>query len=442
MKGKKSSSSSIGGFGKHGWGVIIYCAAMFWFYVGFVNDGTNITAPAVAAKLGVESGTIVSMGTIAGIVGVFLFILAGQINRLFGAVKTSAGCMIIAGVAYMGIGFSTSLTMYAVCLCLVTGAAMSGGYIAGGTLVTQWFPKKKGIVMGYTTMGHNLASAFYVPLISLLVGRLGITRGVMLPAGMVIILGIIGLIAIKNTPLERKLNPDNVSDEEYKKSYFTEELDHDGGWTTSKLLKNKELWLSAVSTGLFQVVSVGVMSQLVIRNMQLGFSLEKAVGIMTILACIGVFGSWAIGVLDHKIGTKKAMILFAIWYIFALLCNITETTVFIYISIFMIGMAIGGSANFTTSLPASIFGRHGFDKINSVVFPIQGLVTSMCFLVNGLALNIGGSLRGAYIFNVFILVFNIGLILTIKDRKYNRDFMAEQNETYTHIGISSDPVLD
>ena len=43
----------------------------------------------------------------------------------------------------------------------------------------------------------------------------------------------------------------------------------------------------------------------------------------------------------------------------------------------MIGMAIGGSANFTTSLPAAIFGRHEFDKVNSVIFPVQGLITSM-----------------------------------------------------------------
>ena len=118
---------------------------------------------------------------------------------------------------------------------------------------------------------------------------------------------------------------------------------------------------------------------------------------MTLLACIGVVGSWLIGILDDRIGTKKTMILFGIWYILALLANVSETKVGIYLSIFMIGMAIGGSANFTTSLPASIFGRHGFDKVNSVIFPIQGLVTSLCFAVNGIVLNLTGDLRYAYL---------------------------------------------
>ena len=31
----------------------------------------------------------------------------------------------------------------------------------------------------------------------------------------------------------------------------------------------------------------------------------------------------------------------------------------------------------------AIFGRHGFDKVNSVIFPVQGLVTSVNFYHEG-----------------------------------------------------------
>jgi len=427
METKKGSNSEIGGFGKAGWVIIIYCLLMFWFYVGMVNDGTNITAPAVASKLGVESGTVVSMGTISGIVGVLFFIAAGQINRKLGSRLTSGICMIVAGAAYIGIGLSNSITMYTVCLCFVTGSVMSAGYIAGGTLVAEWFPKKKGIVMGYTTMGHNLASAFYVPFINALVSYFGITRGVVLPAVLSICLGIVGLLFIRNTPQERGQYPDNVTEDVYKTEYFTDEVDPDGGWTTAKLLKTKELWLSAITTGLFQIVTVGVMSQLVVRNQQLGFTQATSIKIMTVVALIGVFGSWVVGVIDQKLGTKKAMIGFALWYMVALISNLTEKTIFIYLSIFMIGMAIGGSANFTTSLPAAIFGRHGFSKVNSVVFPIQGFVTSMCFVINGLALNIGGSLRGAYVVYIGVLLINIFLISLVNEHRYNRDYHSDVN---------------
>lgn len=425
---QNGNKNSVVNFGKAGWGTILYCMAMFWFYVGFVNDGSNITAPAVAERLGVASGTVLNMNSIAGIVGVIFFIIIGQINRKIGARLTSGIFTIIAGIGYIVIGNAPNIAIYTIAMCFVVGGIMSAGYIAGGTLVAQWFPKKKGVVMGYTTMGHNLASAFYVPLITFLVGRFGVGQGVMVPAISAIILGILGFLFIRNTPQERGLNPDNVSDEVYKSEYFLDKVDGNGGWTTKKLLSTKELWLAAITTGFFQICSVGVMSQLVVRNVSLGFSQVEAVSIMTLLACIGVVGSWLIGILDDKIGTKKTMVLFGIWYILALLANISETTVGIYLSIFMIGMAIGGSANFTTSLPASIFGRHGFDKVNSVIFPIQGFVTSLCFAVNGIVLNLTGDLRYAYLVFACVAAVNTILVLFVDEHKYNKDWQTAQEK--------------
>ncbi len=424
---KKSNKVSLVNFGASGWVTILYCLLMFWFYVGMVNDGSNFTAPAVAAKLGVEAGVILNMNSIAGLVGVLFFIIIGQINRKLGARKTSGIFTIVAGIAYIGIGNAESILVYTVCMCFVVGGIMSAGYIAGGALVAQWFPKKKGVVMGYTTMGHNLASAFYVPLIGMLVKQLGIGGGVV-PIGIgAMILGVLGLIFIRDTPQERGQNPDNVSDEVYRTEYDTKDEGQDGGWTTSKLLKTKELWLAAITTGFFQICSVGVMTQLVVRNVELGMSEAVAVSTMTVLACVGVFGSWLIGVFDDKFGTKKTMVGFGIWYMIALLLNFTNNMTFVYVSLFMIAIGIGGSANFTTSLPASIFGRHGFAKVNSVIFPIQGAITALCFLVNGaVQLATGGEVRMAYLVFAGVAFVNVLLVCLIQDRKYNRDFMAEE----------------
>ena len=423
---KQGKKSELFGFGK-GWGTIIFCLLMFWFYAGMVNDSSNIVAPAVAEKLGIPAGSVLNMGTVAAMIGVIFFFVMGALNRKIGARATSFICLILAGAGYFGMGHANSLFVYAFSLCVCTIGAMSAGYIAGGALVAQWFPKKKGIVMGYTTMGHNLASAFYVPMITVLVNQLGVRVAVIIPAAAVIVLSILGIIFVRNTPQEVGINPDNVSDETYKADYAdtADPENDDGGWTTKKLLTNKELWLAGITTGFFQICSVGVMSQLVVRNQQLGFSQSTAVAIMTVLACIGIFGSFIIGVFDDKFGTKKTMIFFGVWYIVALLCNVSETTFGIYISIFMIGMAIGGSANFTTSLPASIFGRQGFAKVNSVLFPIQGLFTSLCFAVNGIVLNLTGSLRYAYIVFACVAAVNIVLVCLVNEHKYNKDYEKE-----------------
>lgn len=432
------NKNSVVNFGA-GWVVILYCLLMFFLYVGMCNDGANITAPNVEYLLGLETGTIMNMNSLAGLVGVVFFIIAGQINRKIGARLTSGICCIISGVAYILACNAPSVVLYTVAMCFVYGGIMSAGYVAGGTLVATWFPKKKGVVMGYTTMGHNLASAFYVQLVAILIAPMvtgmadigqNFKTGIV-PIGVgAIVLGILGMLFIRNTPQERGINPDNVSDEVYAAEYdTTDEVEGDGGWTTGKLLRTKELWLAAITTGFFQICSVGVMSQLVKRNVELGFQQQQAMNVMTILALGGVVGSWLVGVIDDKIGTKKTMVGFGIWYAVALLLNFTavdRVTVLVYVSLFMIAMGIGGSANFTTSLPASIFGRHGFDKVNSVIFPIQGAVTALCFLVNGtVQLITGGQIRMAYLVFAGVALVNVVLVLLVNEHRYNRDFAAQ-----------------
>ena len=424
MAKEKQSMNNFG----IGWGTILYCLLMFFLYVGMINDGTNVLAPAAAANCGVEPGTIITMNGYAGMIAVIGFIIAGQINKKIGPRLTSAICLIISGVTYIGCGNATSVMFYTVCMTLCATGMMSAGYVAGGTLVANWFPKKKGIVMGYTTMGHNFASAFYVAIMTGLRATMGsMNKASWLPGVAAIILGIVGFIFMRNTPQERGINPDNVSDEVYASEYDTAEDDSD--WTTIKLLKTKETWFAAIFTGLFQICSVGVMQQLVTRNIRdFGMTQGAALTLMTIVALIGVFGSWIIGVIDQKIGTKKTMQFFGIWYAAALVINVLakgQVGLLFYLSILMIGMGIGGSANFTTSLPTSIFGRQGFDKVNSVVFPIQGFVTAWCFVVNGIVTNVIGNLSVAYI------IFAVGAVIVsvcvtfVDEYKYNKDHKAE-----------------
>lgn len=427
------NKNSVVRFGLWGWVTIIYCLLMFFLYVGMCNDGSNISAPQVAANLGVENGIIMNMNSIAGLVGVVFFIIVGQINRKIGPRLTSGICTIVAGVAYIMACNASSVALYCAAMCFVYGGIMSAGYVAGGTLVANWFPKKKGIVMGYTTMGHNFASAFYVQLVSILIGPTvlkTIGAGVV-PIGIgAVVLGVLGMIFIRNTPQERDMNPDNVSDQVYETEYDTsaEDMASGGGWTVGKLLRTRELWLAAITTGFFQICSVGVMSQLVLRNVELGFTQRAALNVMTVLALGGVVGSWLVGVIDEKLGTKKTMIGFGVWYAVALLLNFTavdQVTPLVYVSLFMIAMGIGGSANFTTSLPTSIFGRHGFDMVNGVIFPIQGAVTALCFAVNGLVqLLTGGQIRMAYLVFAGVALVNVLLVLLVDEHKYNRDWKA------------------
>jgi MFS-type transporter involved in bile tolerance (Atg22 family) len=167
------------------------------------------------------------------------------------------------------------------------------------------------------------------------------------------------------------------------------------------------------------------MSQLVVRNMGIGFTQEKAIALMTVCALVGVVGSYLFGFIDQKLGVRKAIITYLIWYCAALAVNVTDTMTGAYISVGMIGIAIGAAANFIVSLPASVFGRHGFTEVFGVFFPIMEIVLMMNYIINAQAIKLTGSLRGAYVIFIGILIVNIVLISLLDVRKFNKDYMVE-----------------
>ncbi len=117
--------------------------------------------------------------------------------------------------------------------------------------------------------------------------------------------------------------------------------------------------------------------------------------------------------------------MYLVWYCVALGVNCTDTKIGVYISVAMIGIAIGATANFIVSLPASVFGRHGFSVVNAVFFPLMEIVLMMNYIVNAAALKITGSLRGAYMVYIGLLILNIVLISLTNVRKYNKDYAVE-----------------
>lgn len=347
---------------------------------------------------------------------------------MVGARILSVVGLILAGAAYIFYAHSNTIATYFIGLTMVTVFINGAAYLGGGSLVTQWFPKKKGLANGYTTMGHNLGSALYVPLVGALIGSFGIAKGMTFLGIGAIVVAIIAWFFIRNTPQESGVYPDNVTKEVYDREYLdASEVTNESKWSVSKLLKTKEMWLVAIIIGINQLVTTGVMSQMVPRNIELGFEPAKAIGLMTVCAIVGVAGSYGFGFIDQKLGVKTAVVGFLVWYSAALLVNYTMNNMLGgYICVAMVGIAIGAAANFMTSLPASVFGRHNFDLVYSIYFPIMQIVLMLNYKINSLALSMTGSLRGAYLIFVALLVVNVVLIVVLDTKKYNLDYKKEE----------------
>ncbi len=95
----KGSNNAVVGFGKAGWGIIIFCMAMFWFFVGFCTDGNNVSAPAAAAHLGTDAGIILTRNSYAGLIDGAILHATGSLRGAFIVIGCIAICdMIVVGI--------------------------------------------------------------------------------------------------------------------------------------------------------------------------------------------------------------------------------------------------------------------------------------------------------------------------------------------------------
>ena len=167
---------------------------------------------------------------------------------------------------------------------------------------------------------------------------------------------------------------------------------------------------------------MGIITQFVPRNVSLGLSQEVAISAMTVAGLVGIIGSYAIGYIDTKIGTKKACMIycgiFALGIAFNLLASVWLP--FAYVSILIVGFSLGGSTNMSLSFPASIFGVLDYPKVNGVIFPINYCIGCLNFVVNAVVMKITGSLTGAYVVYLCLFLINIVIVARTEEGKWDK----------------------
>ena len=398
---------------------------IFFSNGGFFSDGTNIISPAVAERLQVEQGLILTMNSIAGVVGVLVAVAAGQLNQRIGPSKVTAGCLILAGLGHIAACNAVNVPMYLIAMCFVGGGLSAGSFVGIGTLVAMWFPKKQGQAMSVVAMGSNFGTMLFVPLLNIFAGTIGIPMGAVLCGGIAAAVGVLGMVLLRDTPIQRGLYPDNVTEAEYKANYSTKPPEiSEGCWTTGQLLRTKVVWLCVFATGFLMLAQMGIMTQLVDRNIEVGIDPTLAVNVMTPIAVIGIVGSVIFGRIVFRLGIKKAGTLTGALYIIAMLLNVSGALPLVWISLVIIGFLGAAAPNLMNSIPGSVFGRVGYAKVNSVVFPLTSIIYMLNFAVNGLIKTLFHSLSVAYIVFAVLALVSILLILALEDHKYDQDYMA------------------
>jgi len=411
-------------FGKKGWLVILYVLLLYMFSAT-PPDTLNVTAGFFADIIGVETTSLLPFFAIGGFVGIPVALLLGQVVVKCGAKIATIGILIVYAIIWFLNGFVSSVPMYAVVTILLVAVSDAMNLVCTQQVMNNWFPKKKGLALGWATMGMCFSSAIMVAVFQVMATKININAPYNLMTVICIVLAIITAIWFKNYPEEAGAYPDNEPiTEEEKQANLKLINEYKSEFTFGKLMKTKELWALIFLFGFLFLGLVGITSQMIPRMGCVGFSQETAIMWLTISSIIGIFGSFAWGWIDQKIGTAITVKVYCIcWTVMCLVgacgAKIVSQPVTL-ISVVMYSLLLGGLGNLMPSLTITIFGRYDFPQANKIMVPlVVGIRSFALFIVPAMLAMAakGGAQTDATnaegYFRVFIIFAVLSLISTI-----------------------------
>ncbi len=405
-----------------GYSYIFHSMISYWLFAAAASTGLNIIVPQFAAKTGIEQTSVLSANTVGAFFSCIFVFLLGKVIAKKGIRFTTTVSAIAAGIlGAIMMCYVHNLIGYAICTIFAQGLVYGYSYSSTNALITNWWPRKKGVIMGITTTGIMWASLTLVPWMSTVGNTKGFNAMMWMLGGILIVFGIVSFFWLRERPEDVGLDPDNIplSEEEKKDAYFQSQSQEEAvrKWPVSKMLRNKYAWFIMIAFGILFMFTSGVASTTVAFAIEAGFAPPAAVKVMSMTALVGVGGSVVMGAIDTKWGPKTAAMICAIWValsFFSLL--VFHGTTGAIVCLCMANVTMGSIANLGPSIIATCFGRDCFTQSYRIIYTGVYLIRSLCFIMIGSGVSLLGSYRSVYIvFGVVAIVAGI-CIAMINDK--------------------------
>ena len=367
-------------FGFRGWMLMIFEITAFLLFQAMGNFPMNMLADMYggAAKI----SPVYTAGSLVGIV--IQLVLANFVGKMKSVKAMTLGFGLASLVAAVLVAALPAGPIWMVCYFLVNVLTNIYGMFGIGIIIGQWFPTRKGVFMGIATFAFPVCNGLMGPFAGIVFNPeyLAVNHhpnvfGGFLPFLIVGLIGwLIGLIFIKDYPEQCGCYRDN------DKSFTKEKADamlaaeieakKTTVWKIGNTLKCGSFWLITIPCGTLLGCSVGAMTQTtqIFAANGLADKFDMLMGMVMIFALIG---SYVLGLIDGKFGTKTAISVSVIVMLIAGILGAIGGGAMIP-AIIMLAVFMGAASNFTVSGAAQYWRREDFSTVFGYLNPIANVL--------------------------------------------------------------------
>lgn len=410
MENKKSSW-----FGPKQIGLMVYTAILFLIGTSIIGGNNNTVYPMFAQIRGWDINIMNAVSGIACIMkAVGVIALAGVVRKL-GAKKLTVITLVISAALLIVFGTTKSLPVFLIVMLAI--GFLGGGYEKNGgmTLTANWWPTKKGVVLGFTTMGIVAMNFVYVPYMPKLIARFGLGITMTIIAVILIVVAVIGAIAVKDTPEEAGEYPDGDPTYAVNGAEIAKMMkEYKSPFTLGKILSDRDTWFIGLGSAFAFLAVMSYIASAIPTMIGYGYDPQFATGIFAVGGVMGIIGSFIFGVIDQKVGTKKAFILYfvciIIGFIFTLL--MPNGAVFCWLAGIIIFAAQGALCNLLPSYVATKYGRWDYTNAYRVIGFIFEVGAGIGVMMTGFFQNP----RSMFLLDIVLLIIGFVFMVCSRDK--------------------------
>ena len=385
----------------YGW-VIVFVATLALV----VSNGLSINGIPIFYKH--VQTDLINLGAVApdkiqsvyGLAPALTFLLAGFIAPLaaFLLQKLNSRKMMMIGCAILGSGlllYSQAIAPGYVYLAHALMGTSLGfvGVLVCTVLVSQWFRRKRGTALGIVLTGTSFGGVLIPQIATPLIQRYG-WRTAMILVSLIIWIFLLPAVVflVKNRPAEVGLGPDGDALASEAGAGDGEEVGGGGGllpqadgMTLGRALTTPIFWIFAFCAALifYAIFVVSQQLNLYLQGPRIGFTLEQASFVQSLLFALSIAGKFLYGYLSDHFPAARVMLFSAATMFLSTLVFLYFNDKTVYLFAVLFGLNYGGTFVLLQLLVADYFGLKEYGKILGAVTVIETIGGALGTFVTG-----------------------------------------------------------
>ncbi len=324
-----------------------------------------------------------------------------------GARPLMAGSLLIMGLSFLLRPFMSQLWHW-YALSFFQYVAFSGSTtLPAGRLVSVWFPRMRGRVMGLTTMGNNFGG-FVIPLMVGPMLAAGSWRGAfMLLAGLTFVIAFLSVVLVREFPESRASRGTGRAGSAPQLT----------GQAVGEVIRGPTFYLLGLSLMLGSFTYSAILPQVPDHLITSGMSLETAARAVSLLALFGMAGKMSFGYLSELVTARRMMMVSLTGQAFFIVMMVLfPTPPIAWLAVPLFGLFMGSYGALINLVIQETFGLKHFGSITGLISLTMAVSGLLGPLLAGQSFDRMGDYGPGYI--VVAVMFTIGAISLTRVRPW------------------------